>query len=52
MGIGDWGLGAKILQNEAGHNPSKKKHLKIDIFKPHIESEKIGGIDGKNQKNI
>ena len=38
---------AKILQNEAGHNPSKKKHLKIDIFKPHIESEKIGGIDGK-----
>ena len=33
---------AKILQNEAGHNPSKKKQLKIEVFKPHIESEIIG----------
>ena len=38
---------AKILQNEEGHNPPKKKHLKIEIFKPFIASEKIGGINGK-----
>ena len=33
---------AKILQNQEGHNPDKKKQLKIEVFKPHIESEKIG----------
>ena len=33
---------AKILQNEAGHNVTKKKQLKIDISIPYIESEKIG----------
>ena len=38
---------AKILQNEEGHNPPKKKHLKIEILKPFIASEKIGGINGK-----
>ena len=38
---------AKILQNQEGHNPDKKKQLKIEVFKPHIESEKIGGRDEK-----
>ena len=34
---------AKILQNgEEEHHQTKKKKLKIEIFKPHIESEKIG----------
>ena len=38
---------AKILQNQEEHNPDKKKQLKIEIFKPYIESEKIGGRDEK-----
>ena len=38
---------AKILQNEDGHNSNKKKQLKIEVIKPHIESELIGGKEEK-----
>jgi len=41
---------AKILQNESGQNKNKKKQLKIDVFKPHIESEKIGGKEEKKME--
>ena len=40
---------AKILQNEEGHHPSKKRHLKIEVFKPHIESELVAK---KNERKI
>ena len=45
---------AKILQNEAGHNSTIKKHLKIEVFKPHIESEIIGSVrdDKKIEKEL
>ena len=41
---------AKILQNEDGHNSNKKKQLKIEIIKPHIESDKIGGKKEKKME--
>ena len=44
---------AKILQNEEGHNSNKKKQLKIEVIKPHIESELIGGKEEKKlQKEL
>ena len=44
---------AKILQNEEGHNQTKKKKLKIEVFKPHIEGEKIGAkIEAKFEKEL
>ena len=44
---------AKILQNEDGHNSNKKKQLKIEVIKPHIESELIGGKEEKKlQKEL
>ena len=38
------------MQNESGQNKNKKKQLKIDVFKPHIESEKIGGKEEKKME--
>ena len=44
---------AKILQNEEGNNQTKKKKLKIEVFKPHIEGEKIGAkIEAKFEKEL
>jgi hypothetical protein len=44
---------AKILQNEDGHNSNKKIQLNIEVMKPHIETELIGGKEEKKlQKEL
>ena len=46
----DHNFNAKILENESGHNTSTKKHLKVEVFKPYVQTEIIGGKDEKKSK--